>query len=78
MRSPRPQGSQRRLGAASSVRNRRHRASITELSQGQQWLREAVIHRMLAELRLDLKTSSTAHRPDRTASTHAQNATFDI
>lgn len=36
------------------------------------------VRRVLAQLRLDLIASSTAHRPDRTASPRAQNATFDI
>lgn len=54
---------------------------LSRNSQGDQWLRNMVhrsVRRVLAQLRLDLMASSTAHRPDRTASPRAQNATFDI
>ena len=54
---------------------------LSPKSLGEQGLRNITVHRsvhrVLAELRLDLMVSSAAHRPDRTAYYRAQNATFD-
>jgi hypothetical protein len=75
MRGPWHQRSQRRLGVAGN----QHRTFVTELLSGEHrlgWntvIHKSVLPRMLAEMRLDLIASNTAHRPDRTASSRAQN-----